>query len=359
MTDITRLCGEIKTHEIDMDRAVIYGRCPVSTMHGYVTEVAAYTGGKGVLTLSNGGYDVCHNAAEVIAARGYIPEADTFNSPDSVFCAHGSGFTVPWNEVEDYMHVAAHLRSDGSIKLFTPGELSPLTGNSGYVHDPQSYGGAMALDSELEDIFNKTYAGSDYRSHGSKKLTNDNKAPRTRVYSEEDSSKKVEIELKKPIPEYLLVDGYNIIFAWEDLNKISKEDLNTARHRLIEMMANYQGFTKVNLILVFDAYKVVGGTEKVEQYGNIHIVYTKEAETADQYIEKTVKDLTKKYRVSVATSDGTEQIIIFGSGAHRISAREFRAQVDAAGREIKEITGKTPMEKTATLGDLMPENPIN
>ncbi len=323
MTDITQMFGNIKSHEIFNDSAVIYGTCPVSTMHGYELTVNAYTKGKGRLSLSHGGYDICHNPEEVMAKRHYDPLTDIRNTPDSVFCANGSGFIVPWDKVTEYMHVPSCLagkKKDVYTNRQGGGSVSNLSG--------------IELDKELSEIFNRTYGA------GNKKEKVDLFDRIAKVTTKSEMPEHVEIKETESIESYLLVDGYNIIFSWDELNELSKTNLEAARTKLIDILSNYQGFRKMNLILVFDAYKVSGGAEKVEKFNNIHVVYTKEAETADRYIERTTKVLVKKHNVTVATSDATEQVIIWGSGAVRISAREFREEIERTNEEIKRLIEK-------------------
>ncbi len=366
MTDITRLSGSVKTHTLTTERAVIYGRAPVSTMLEYAFEVTAYTKGEGRLSLSPGGYDVCHNAEEVIAERAYDPTADLRNTPDSVFCAHGSGFVVPWNEVYDYMHVPRQLTDKRKPVKVTDGSAMPAAGTAGNgslradkaseegtVSDASStsgsgfsYSASSGLDKELESIFNRTYGG------GTAKTERNLFSPLPEV-KHQDAPQHVDIKPREDIPEYLLVDGYNIIFAWDDLNDLAKTNIDGARHRLMDILSNYRGFKNITLILVFDAYKVKGGVERIEEYHNIHVVYTKEAETADSYIEKTAGVLAKKGHVTVATSDSAEQVIIFGTGALRMSARELRTEIEIANKNIREILSeKAPSTRNALIDHL-------
>ncbi len=349
MNDISKMNGSVKSHDIKGERAVIFGRCPVSTMHGYALEVTAYTNGMGKLSVSSGGYDLCHNEEEVIESFGYNPEADVRNTADSVFCAHGAGFVVPWREVTEYMHIEPCLKTGhGSTKellrpIAEPGPKPQKESGS------FSYSASAQLDKDLADIFNKTY-GSKKQEEKPRDLFNPvSKLP---FYGTE----KVTIREAAKLDEYLLVDGYNIIFSWDDLNALSKTNLAAARQKLMDTLCNYQGFRRMNLILVFDAYKVEGGAEKAEQYKNIHVIYTKEAETADRYIERTAIDLTKKHKVTVATSDATEQVIIWGAGASRMSARELKEEVDNTEKEIAVLLDQrnTPAG-SALLDSLSPE----
>ncbi|MBP5249076.1 MAG: TetM/TetW/TetO/TetS family tetracycline resistance ribosomal protection protein [Lachnospiraceae bacterium] len=365
MNDITRLEGTVKTHSLTQERAVIYGRAPVSTMHEYAFEVTAYTRGEGKLSLSPGGYDVCHNADEVIAEKAYDPASDLRNTPDSVFCAHGAGFVVPWNEVYNYMHVPlktspGHMSSGNALQADTFGNpmsadaFGPSISSESAKDTPQSTnsrssGGSYtgsALDGELAEIFNRTYGS------GTSKKGGNLFSPLPEV-RHEAPREHVEIKPRDTVPEYLLVDGYNIIFAWDDLNDLAKTNLDGARHRLMDILSNYRGFKDITLILVFDAYKVKGGVEKIEEYHNIHVVYTKEAETADSYIEKTAGALAKKGHVTVATSDSAEQVIIFGTGALRMSARELRDEIAVASKSISEIISeKTPTTRNPLIDSL-------
>ncbi len=349
MNDITKMDGSVKSHEIIKDRAVIFGRCPVSTMHGYALEVTAYTNGTGKLSVSSGGYDVCHNEEEVIKKFAYDPEADVRNTADSVFCAHGAGFTVPWREVVNYMHIEPCLKTGmhSSNEIIKP--LSAPVTQSASESGGYSYSASAQLDKDLAAIFNRTY-GSKKTDEKPRDLFN----PVTRLSSE--ISDRVTIHTPEKTDEYLLVDGYNIIFSWDELNELSKTDLNAARMSLMNSLCNYQGFRQMKLILVFDAYKVEGGTEKTEKYRNIHVVYTKEAETADRYIERTALSLTKKHRVTVATSDATEQVIIFGAGANRMSARELKDEVTNTEKEISSLLEKRNSPAGSALIDsLSPE----
>ncbi|MBR6360077.1 MAG: TetM/TetW/TetO/TetS family tetracycline resistance ribosomal protection protein [Lachnospiraceae bacterium] len=359
MNDITRLEGTVKTHTLTTEKATIFGRAPVSTMHGYAFEVTAYTRGEGRLSLSPGGYDVCHNAEEVIAEKGYDPAADLRNTPDSVFCAHGSGFVVPWNEVYNYMHVPFKVKQISAQQTVIPAEEdTQLSAKAAELRDLASSDNSpkqnaplpsSGLDDELAAIFNRTYGG------GTSKASRDLFSPLPEV-RHEALKEHVEIKPRDEVPEYLLVDGYNIIFAWDDLNEIAKTNLDGARHKLMDVLSNYKGFRDMTLILVFDAYKVKGGVEKIEEYHNIHVVYTKEAETADSYIEKTAGVLAKKGHVTVATSDSAEQVIIFGTGALRMSARELRTEIEIANKNIREILSeKAPTTRNALIDHLPKE----
>lgn len=309
MTDIQRMGGSFSQPETSGDMAVIKGTAPVSEMRGYHTELTGYARGRGRLFCSLDGYKPCHNAEEVIAEIGYDSEGDLENPADSVFCAHGAGFIVKWDEVRNYMHVESGIGFDEDYE-------EPEVRVSRFVE-------SVADDDELLRIFEKTYGPVKRRAHTAMK-------PKKTV-----SAPKFKSKPQPTGPLYLLVDGYNIIFAWDDLKKAAEESLDLARELLINRLANYRGFTRCELILVFDAYKVKGNPGEVERIYNINVVYTKEAETADMYIEKVTHELSRKHRVRVATSDNLEQLIILGAGATRVSAREFLEEVEAAEAEIR------------------------
>ncbi len=319
MTDITKMNGEFSAPVTEGEESVIVGSCPVSTMAEYHKELRAYTHGKGRLSLDVKGYDVCHNTDEVIEKIGYNAAADTDNTADSVFCSHGAAVLVPWNEAKEHMHIE------------TEKDKSDLSGGdeeySAPVRRAESYLRTLESDKELLAIFERTYG----------KIKRDPRIDFRPVREKIQTEKEYKATKAPEGPEYLLVDGYNIIFGWDDLNKIAKESLEAARQRLIDVMCNYQGYKKCRLIVVFDAYKVKGAHREVEKHHNIDVVYTKEAETADMYIEKVTKELGKKHRVRVASSDGLEQIIILGHGAERVSARAFKEEVETAEKEIKEF----------------------
>ena len=337
MTDIGKMQGKFSDPEMNGNFAVLSGTAPVATMQEYPMEVAAYTKGEGRIFLSPGGYEPCHNEEEVIAAMGYDSEADLANPTGSVFCAHGAGFVVPWDEVENYMHVETEWEEDdtenyaGSIT--TAGNA--VSANT-QMQTPRKSGGSAvgafsAEDKELAEIFNRTYGKSE-----SKGKTGNVYDPMSVVHRP-SMPRKVEIKPQERQEEYLLVDGYNIIFSWDELNEMSKTNIAAARQKLMDVLCNYQGFKKCTLILVFDAYKVEGFQGEVQKYHNIHVVYTKEAETADQYIEKTVHQIAKKYKVTVATSDATEQVIIWGAGAMRMSAQGLLQEVQETNKEIRRL----------------------
>ena len=315
ISDLQHMSAEFDTPENNGEMSLIKGNAPVSEINDYQSEVIAYTHGKGKLSFNVAGYRECHNTEEVIAAIGYDCDSDTENSADSVFCSHGAGYVVKWDEVYEHMHLPLKL-ANGLEEESTEQKRSKA----------QRFMEKAVSDEELMEIFERTYG----------KINRDpvRAFKKTKAVSIED--KKVRLP-KYEGPDYLLVDGYNIIFAWEDLQKISEDNLDAARGELINRMCNYQGYDGSELILVFDAYKVKGKHREVEKYCNINIVYTKESETADSYIERVTHELSRNHRVRVATSDGIEQMIILGNGAMRISAAEFRKRYDAAERSIKEF----------------------
>ena len=318
MTDIQKMYGTFQGPEIEGEMSVLTGVAPVVTMGGYQSEVTAYTRGRGRLFCTLKGYQPCHNAEEVIEAAGYEPDADMENPTGSVFCAHGAGFVVNWDEVDTYAHIQTELGLE---------ETDQETIMKTQPAQPYKSFDEIRLDQEeLEEIFTRTYGPIRRERNAFQKTSRTVTAPASPRKSKP----------KEPEKEYLLVDGYNIIFAWEDLNELAKVNIEGARNKLMDILCNYQGYKKCTLILVFDAYKVEGGQGSVQKYHNIHVVYTKEAETADQYIEKTVHEIGKKYHVTVATSDALEQVIILGQGADRLSARNLREEIQRMKEEIRE-----------------------
>lgn len=350
MTDVQRMYGSFTPPQLEGERALLTGKAPVACMRGYQQEVTAYTRGRGHLFCTLGGYEPCHNAEEVIAAAGYDPEADLDNTPSSVFCAHGAGFVVPWDQVEEYMHLEACYDPDTWDKDSAEENGAVFDGAAGIPDGSRPKKGRrqeaeqlFISQEELEEIFNRTYRKSEQERGGYKKRRQEQKPGRLfeRSSFEVDSFPKRTAEIKKPEEEYLLVDGYNIIFSWEDLRELAKVNIESARGLLMDMLCNYQGFHKCTLILVFDAYRVEGGQGSVQRYHNIHVVFTKEAETADQYIEKTVHRIGRGAKVTVATSDALEQVIIYGQGARRMSARELLEEVEVTQKLIREQMEKS------------------
>ena len=312
MTDIQKMNGSFDTPQTEGAMTVIRGTAPVIHMREYASEVMAYTKGLGSLSCTLKGYEPCHNAGEVIETVRYDPEADTDNPTGSVFCVHGAGFNVTWDEVPNYMHIESCLKKQEKqiVKESVPAV------SSGYIPS-----GGFAEDKELEQIFERTYGPVKRKEW-----------KRTQIQVETPVVKE-----KKAKEKYLLVDGYNIIFSWDELRDLSEVNITSARNALMDILSNYQGYKKDTVILVFDAYKVEGNPGQVFKYHNIYVVYTKEAETADQYIEKTVHRMNRKYEVTVATSDALEQVIILGQGGQRLSAQGLKEEVEQTCREIRKI----------------------
>ena len=331
MTDIQKMHGSFSPMEIEGENAVLKGTAPVVTMRGYQTELISYTKGKGRMMCSVSRYQPCHNAEEVIEARGYDPEGDLENPTGSVFCAHGAGFVVDWDLVPEYAHLDTSgvlgQKKNDDYQDIVENEYEPRTDVPAGPTSRYDRSNLTITNDELEEIFTRTYGPIKREKSGWQKS-------RRMDYSESASSapaKKQEVR-----DEYLLVDGYNIIFSWEELNELAKVNVESARTKLMDILSNYQGYKKMNLILVFDAYRVEGGQGSVQKYHNIYVVYTKEAETADQYIEKTVHAIGRKYNVTVATSDALEQVIILGQGGRRMSAHDLEEEIAAMRREIRE-----------------------
>lgn len=312
ISDLQHMSAEFNAPESLGETSVITGCVPVSEINGYQSEIISYTRGKGRLSCTVSGYRECHNADKIIDCINYDCDGDVENSADSIFCSHGAGYIVKWNEIEEHMHIPSCLEKSSDDEENTRSKA-------------RKYVEYAVSDKELMEIFERTYGKikTDPRRAFKKSKTEiaDNKTVKLPQYSG---------------PDYLLVDGYNIIFAWDELKKIAEENLDAARGELINMMCNYQGFSGCELILVFDAYKVKGKFREIERYLNINIVYTKESETADTYIERVSHELSKNHRVRVATSDGIEQMIILGNGAMRISASEFHERYQDSQKAIRE-----------------------
>lgn len=315
MADIQKMQGSFLPPETGEEMTVLRGTAPVSQMRDYQREVVSYTKGHGRLFCSLKGYAPCQNQDEVVAAIGYDSERDMENPTGSVFCAHGAGFVVPWNEVTDYMHLEGVDFDD---------EIEEEEKLSVYVPPRSAYAGSYEDDKELQEIFERTFGPvKEKRAMVGKRTVS--AQPCRSYYTPK----------RKSGEEYLLVDGYNVIFAWEELRELAEANLHAAQDKLMDILSNYQGYKKCTLILVFDAYKVEGHSEEVLKYHNIYVVYTKEAETADQYIEKTVHKIGRQHQVTVATSDGLEQIIIMGQGAQRLSAKGLKEEIDEANRQLR------------------------
>lgn len=352
MTDIQKMLGEFDPPKTEGEMTVLTGSAPVVTMRDYQKEVISYTSGRGRLSCTLKGYYPCHNQEEVVEAVGYDPEADLENPTGSVFCAHGAGFVVNWDQVEDYMHVESGWNAPAGQE--TKPE-KPVTAKN-WKEENEKY---LATEKELEEIFERTYGpirklGEEPPAGRSVKGWKKSRRDPLEGYGKSSSDYK-----QKKTPdgekEYLLVDGYNIIFAWEDLKELAAVNIDGAREKLMDILCNYQGFKKSTLILVFDAYKVKGNPGSVETYHNIHVVYTKEAETADQYIEKTVHEIGRKYRVTVATSDQLEQVIILGQGGQRMSARELLEDVIEVSHQIRETARQKSSSEKNYLFDHLDE----
>ena len=317
MTDVQRMCGEFEGPQMRGETAVLTGSLPVSEVGDYWSQVAAYTQGRGRFSCRLDGYRPCHNTQQVVEERGYDPDRDVDNPSGSVFCDHGAGVHVPWNEVRSHMHVdSGWLPEEERARKAQPAPQFQ-----------RGYASQVALDKELEEIFARTYGAVKPRAFHSVKATT---KPKERPWKG--------LKQRKG-KDYLLVDGYNIIHAWEDLSALAREDLDGARAKLIDLLRNYQSWRGCQVIVVFDAYKVKGGKGAVEQLGDLYVVYTKEAETADMYIERTTYQLSRDNRVRVATSDGLEQMIILGHGAQRMSAAELKYETDQVMAQIRDTIG--------------------
>lgn len=328
MTDMSQREAETEAPEIDGNRALLKGRGPVSTLWDYAKEVAAYTRGEGSFSCVTGGYGPCHNAQEIVDEIGYIPEEDMANPTGSVFCSHGSGFYVEWDKVPQYMHVESVLDASGE----TPDEESVWQEYQMRRSREQESSEQWIGVDEVDQILDRTFYANrkeGFTPHkGIAHRKRQTKQAQVREYGQENAKPAIKRE------KYLLVDGYNVIFAWEELNELAKVNIDGARGRLMDILCDYQGIRKCHLIVVFDAYRVKGHPTEVSDYHNIHVVYTKEAETADQFIEKFAHENGRKYDVTVATSDGLEQIIIRGQGCGLISAREFEKEVAAVKKGV-------------------------
>lgn len=319
MTDIDQMSGNINQPETEGEMSVITGFAPAATIGDYINTVNEYTHGTGTLSLDYKGYGPCHNSEEIIAEKAYDSEADIANPTGSVFCSHGAGFVVPWDQVEQYMHVKTDSKN---------GEMYDIENVPVMRSASNTYRDSYATDKELEEIFEKTFGPIKRKKYTEKKV---------RQYSES----KQKATHKNVLPQCLLVDGYNIVFAWDELKEIAKTNIDGARDRLLDIMCNYQGYKGNTVIVVFDAYNVKKHAETVSKYHNIYVVYTKEAETADMYIAKTTHKLANKFQVTVATSDALEQLIIMGHGALRMSASNFKEEVDNVNKAISEQINKT------------------
>ena len=369
MNDITRMHGRFAQPEIEGEMSILTGTAPVATMQEYQQDVTAYTRGQGKLSCTLQGYEPCHNEDEVLAASTYDPELDMANPASSVFCAHGAGYIVDWYDVYDMMHVkedpgfALAGMEDVLRNIASEPTEADEDNRKRMARERQGTGAPVYDEKELEDIFVRTY-GSNSRENAAynkagfnrynksvseadwyvKKAAGHGKSKTAGAQTPAVGSKTADTGIARPgayrkqkgEKEYLLVDGYNVIFAWDDLKALAAVNIDSARDKLIDIMSNYQGYVGCELILVFDAYKVKQNPGSITKHGNIHVVYTKEAETADMYIEKTTHELGRKYKVTVASSDGLEQLIIMGQGALRMSSRGLREEVERVNRILRD-----------------------
>lgn len=331
MTDIERMHGTFGLPQTEADRTILTGMAPVSTMRDYQKEVHAYTRGNGTLQCTLKGYAPCHNTEEVLAATGYDSERDTLHPTGSVFCAHGAGFLVPWYEVKEYMHLPSIMQEKPSD--------SPEEKQTAYRVSKET---DAWIDTEEVDRIIAQSVGANKKQ----KTLPKKKVPE--YYKSTSKPKKQEVR-----EEYLLVDGYNVIFAWEDLKDLAQVSIDGARGKLLDVLCDYQGMKKCNLIVVFDAYRVQGHKTEISTYHNIHVVFTKEAETADQYIEKFAHENGKKYNVTVATSDGLEQIIIRGQGCRLLSARELKDEIERTKKTLFEEHPQESKKLSLSLKDML------
>lgn len=332
MSDLQRMCGQISQPESKRDHTVLTGSAPVVELQDYAIQLTAYTQGKGRLFCTLKGYFPCHNQEEAVAASGYDSQRDLDNPGDSVFCSHGAGYIVKWDQVREHMHVDSGLRlapvPERRSTSSSPGSLSSGSSSPGSLSSGSSSRDSHQLDEELKAIFERTYGPIKQRDPLPRPVHHQEQqeSGRRSVYSQQDSGL-----------EYLLVDGYNVIFDWEELKEVAKDNLDMARTLLMDILCNYQGLRDCILILVFDAYKVPRGNETTVKYNNIHVVYTKEGQTADAYLERLTYEIAKKHRVRVVSSDSAVQFIILGHGALRLSANSFKAEVEQAEGQIAAI----------------------
>lgn len=356
MADVQKMQGTFDAPEVEGETAILKGTAAVAQMRDYQKEVVSYTHGTGKLFCSLKGYAPCKNQDEVVQNIGYDPEADLENPTGSVFCAHGAGFVVPWDQVEAYMHLQSGVDMDeldseswyeDMESAQNPGtavDNANISGNISGKNGKFSYSGSYEEEEELQAIFERTFGPMKRDRTAFQKKTVHSSTPATRYRAGKPRQE-----------EYLLVDGYNIIFSWEELNELAKENIHAACDKLMDILSNYQGYRKCTLILVFDAYKVEGHVEEIIPYHNIYVVYTKEAETADQYIEKTVHRIGRQYQVTVATSDGLEQVIIMGQGAHRISAQGLKKEIEDTEKTAREEWHQRRQSSKTYLFDHMSE----
>lgn len=356
MADVQKMQGTFDAPEVEGETAILKGTAAVAQMRDYQKEVVSYTHGTGKLFCSLKGYAPCKNQDEVVQNIGYDPGADLENPTGSVFCAHGAGFVVPWDQVEAYMHLQSGVDMDeldseswyedveSAQNPGTAVDNANISRNISGKNGKFSYSGSYEEEEELQAIFERTFGPMKRDRTAFQKKTVHSSTPATRYRAGKPRQE-----------EYLLVDGYNIIFSWEELNELAKENIHAACDKLMDILSNYQGYRKCTLILVFDAYKVEGHVEEIITYHNIYVVYTKEAETADQYIEKTVHRIGRQYQVTVATSDGLEQVIIMGQGAHRISAQGLKKEIEDTEKTAREEWHQRRQSSKTYLFDHMSE----
>ncbi|MBO4458401.1 MAG: TetM/TetW/TetO/TetS family tetracycline resistance ribosomal protection protein [Butyrivibrio sp.] len=360
LTDIQMMNGTVGLPDIEGDRSILTGTVPAACLGNYAQELSSYTRGEGHIYTTLSGYGPCHNAEEVIASTGYDPDADTENPASSVFCMHGAATVIPWNEVPDYMHIDAQKASSSSSDTVTDltedlnleaikklNERKNKEDNRSFAERQRDY---FATEDELKSIFERTYGTIKPRHTEDRSVLSSQDEPveNNRDLSVEQAktakhrnATAAERAAKEASKHYLLVDGYNVIYASKELKELAASDLKAARDSLIDILSNFQGYRSEEVILIFDAYKVPGGKEHVENIHNLTVIYTREAETADQYIEKAAHEISKKYRVTVATSDMIEQVIVFSAGAIRMSASEFWEEIEATRQSISsKIFGK-------------------
>lgn len=337
MTDLEKMGGTCRVSRIGGGTAVLLGHAPVATMKNYQMEVTAYTRGLGRLFCTPAGYDVCHNAQEIIEATGYDSERDVENPTGSVFCSNGVGFLVPWNEVKEHMHVESFLQQKPELPQEAT-ERKAVSRDDGWL-EPE----------EVDRIFKQTFFANQKEKTVWKK-----RKPIAESYYDKTAYIR---KLKEIKDEYLLVDGYNIIFAWPDLKELAQENMDGARTKLLDMLSKYQGIQKCSIIVVFDAYRVARHQEEILDYDNIHVVFTRTAQTADHYIERFAHDNQNKYNITVATSDGLQQIIIRGAGCAVLSARELREEIDRTNESVlKAYRDKKPIDRNVLKDALSEES---
>ena len=329
LADMPRLCAQFEPPVTQGEEVVVTGKAPVASLRGYAREVTAYTKGRGQLSCLPAGYAPCHNTEEVIAAADYDIDGDLENTADSVFCSHGAGVLVRWDQVPNRMHLPSVLARGERLARVREEQEAEEDAPRTVEARAAAYRATLAQDKELMAIFERTYGPIKRDPLQAMRPVKKRPAPRPAV--------KAPAKPQREGPEHLLVDGYNVIFAWDELKDLAQESLEAARGKLMDILCNYAAYRRCVPILVFDAYKVKGGTREVEQYHNLYVVYTKEAETADMYIEKATHRLAKHYHTRVVTSDGMEQLIILGAGALRVSSQAFQVEVREAEKEIRQI----------------------